>query len=515
MYYEIHRLHRENQSVLQISRKLNINRRTVRKYLNMSEPDYENFLLAQTDRKKILLPFESFIKERLQLYQDTSAAQMHDWLKEKFAENFPDVSQKTVFNFVHRVREKYNLPIVKPERQHHPVQELPYGKQAQVDFGQYNMRTSKGTRTKVFFFTFVLSRSRFKFIWFTDRNFNTELAIQAHNLAFEYIGGVPEEIVYDQDKVFIVSENGGNIILTEGFRNYTRNNAFSLHFCRKADPQSKGKVENVVKYVKQNFLYNRTFYNIETLNDEALGWLGRTANILPHAFTGKDPYSELTIEQPFLKAFIPYVAQSFSPALNYAVRKDNSISFKGNLYSLPFGTYKGRETTVSVRIEANTLIVYNEKADLEICRHNIATGKGLKILNTDHKRDKSASIQEMINQICNGSKDPENTHKWLEAIRTEKPRYIRDQLLIVKQTMEKTSDNELLQKGVNYCFQNQIHNAKDFESLIMHYLQQDNPTDSGTKTIRLNPLNGLSTEALHSQPNKSSIEDYQEILSKK
>ena len=33
----------------------------------------------------------------------------------------------------------------------------------------------------------------------------------AHEKAFGYIGGVPNEIVYDQDKVFIVSENGGDI----------------------------------------------------------------------------------------------------------------------------------------------------------------------------------------------------------------------------------------------------------------------------------------------------------------
>lgn len=140
---------------------------------------------------------------------------------------------------------------------------------------------------KVFFFTLVLSRSRFKYVWFTDHYFTSELAIQAHEQAFAYIKGIPDEIVYDraanrQDKVFIVSENKGDIILTDAFRTYMREQIFTLHraagrFCRKADPQSKGKVENVVKYVKQNFLYNRTYHNIETLNDEAMGWLGRTA----------------------------------------------------------------------------------------------------------------------------------------------------------------------------------------------------------------------------------------------
>jgi transposase len=120
---------------------------------------------------------------------------------------------------------------------------------------------------------------------------------------FEYIGGIPNQIVYDQDTVFIVSENGGDIILTDAFRAYTRDQSFDLYFCRKADPESKGKVENVVKYVKQNFLCNRTYHNIETLNDQAMGWLGRTANSLPHGTTKKEPFSELIIEQAFLKPY--------------------------------------------------------------------------------------------------------------------------------------------------------------------------------------------------------------------
>ncbi|MCG8319780.1 MAG: hypothetical protein MI921_09790 [Cytophagales bacterium] len=170
MYFEIHRMHREGHSIFQISQHLVINRRTVSKYLAMSEPEYEHFLIRQSERKKILLAYEDFVKERLERFQDTSAVPMHDWLKEHFAD-FPQVSPKTVFNFVSWVRGKHNLPRTKPQRQYHPVEETPYGKQAQVDFGEYNLRCASGKRLKVFFFTLELSRSRFKYIWFTDRYF--------------------------------------------------------------------------------------------------------------------------------------------------------------------------------------------------------------------------------------------------------------------------------------------------------------------------------------------------------
>ena len=308
MYYEIQKMHRESQSISQISEFLGINRRTVGRYLAMNEQEYEEFLLRRSERKKELIPYEAFVKCRLELFPDTSCAQMQDWLKESYAD-FPTVSPKTVFNFVNWIRSKYNISKISRHRQMHPVQELPYGKQAQVDFGEYNMRSSVGTRVKVFFFTLVLSRSRFKYVWFSDRYFTSELAIKAHDQAFEFIKGMPDEIVYDQDKVFIVNENRGDIILTDKFRAYTSEMKFDFHFCRKADPQSKGKIENVVKFVKQSFLYNRTFYTIETLNDDAMGWLGRTANAMPHTFTRKAPRSDWYIEQPFLKPFILHIAK--------------------------------------------------------------------------------------------------------------------------------------------------------------------------------------------------------------
>lgn len=504
-YYEIQKLNREGHSARKISQYLGINRRTVCKLISMTEQDYETYLNSLSDRKKILSPYEGFVKERLSLFQDTSAAQMHDWLKEHY-QDFPQVSPKTIFNFVSRIREKYNLPVVQEYRQHNLVEELPYGKQAQVDFGEYNLRTSTGKRAKVYFFTFVLSRSRFKYVWFIDQYFTSELAAQAHEKAFEHIQGMPDEIVYDQDKVFIVSENGGDIILTEGFRSYTQTRDFSIYFCRKADPQSKGKIENVVKYVKQNFLYNRTYHNIETLNDEVIGWLSRTANLLPHAFTRKEPFSEWRIEQQFLKPFIP---QPVTPSdCKYTVRKDNSISYKGNLYSLPLGTYAGRGTEVLVKICDLQLIISDCSTRKELCRHTIESGKGIKILNNNHKRDKSKAICELTDQVCSLLQLPEKGRELIAHIKSEKPRYIRDQILIIRDTVESTIP-ELVSKAIDYCLKNRIYSATDFKAIICHYQQYETQTEpDGARIVKLNPLNGKVTEVAFKEPEKSSIEDY-------
>ena len=237
MYHEIHKRHRDGFKPSQISRHLSLNRRTVKKYLAMSEEEYLEFIHSQKDREKLLEPYEDFIKTRLENCEDASAAQVHDWLKENH-NDFIDINEKTVFNFVLYVRNKYGIPKPFNNREFEQVDELPFGKQAQADFGEYNMTTDEGKRKKIYFFSMVLSRSRQKFVWFSENPFTTLEAIAAHDKAFYYLEGIPGEMVYDQDTLLLINENKGDLILTEAFRKYADYRGFRLYFCRKSDPQS-------------------------------------------------------------------------------------------------------------------------------------------------------------------------------------------------------------------------------------------------------------------------------------
>lgn len=74
MYYEIKRMNRDDRSISKISEALNCNRRTVKKYLGMKDKEFESFLNAQNNRGKLLLPYEGFVRDRLEMYRDTPAA---------------------------------------------------------------------------------------------------------------------------------------------------------------------------------------------------------------------------------------------------------------------------------------------------------------------------------------------------------------------------------------------------------------------------------------------------------
>lgn len=506
IYHQVHQLTREGFSISYISKFLGLNWRTVKHLLTIEDDrDYERLLQNASAKNKLLQPYESFVKSKLEHHRDTSSSQMHDWLKEHFAD-FPYASPKTVFNFVSWVRQKHHLPKIDSTRDYQMVEETPYGMQAQVDFGEYNLRDSRGKKIKVFFFTSILSRSRYKYVLFSDQRFTSESAILAHESAFGFIGGIPDVIVYDQDRVFIVDENKGDIILTDCFKAYTRERGFKLHFCRKADPQSKWKIENVVKYVKRNFLFNRPFVDIEVLNAQALCWLGRTANEMVHGGTRKQPVKEWEVEKQFLRelSFLP--ASKIQPVL-YTVRKDNSFSYRGNFYSLPLGTYKGKASQVNVVIESKHLAVYDLK-EVMLCRHIIAVGKGHKIFNTDHKRDKSSAIGELIDQVCTLLNDPAKGRHFLKAIHKHKPRYIRDQILLLKETIQK-SERSIIDRALDYCCDNHITSACDFKSIAEHYTQlQSTAHITDYKTYGLNPLSGKMPDQALIQPETSSINDY-------
>jgi transposase len=506
MYHKVHQLKREGLRMAQISRELNLDPRTVKNYLSMTTEQYQKYLDQQKTRAKELDVYESFVKMRLEACTDASAAQVHDWLKEHFPD-LPEVTERTVLNFVMRVRGKHGIPKPFGHRDYSKLDEPPYGKQAQVDFGEYNMTTQEETRKKIYFFCMVLSRSRHKFTWFSEHPFTTLMAIAAHERAFQFFEGITVQVVYDQDTLFMVNENIGDLILTEAFRKYAEYRGIKLHFCRKSDPASKGKVENVVKYVKHNFLRGRTFINIDILNEQGLAWLKRTANAKVHAATHKVPHDEWIIEKQYLRPILDH----FKPQVafnSYTVRKDNTIVYKGNFYRVPIGTYMGPKTSVwTERTDDLKLIIYDTNQQ-QIASHKIYLGKGKTIGGRNYKRDFTSGIDPMIEELSARFMDPEKIKDYLLHLRKDKPRYIRDQLLYIRK-LTGTYDSKIMNMALDFCLENKIYRATDFGSVAQRFYVQESQQSFIAQPIAIKTINQSAHKII---PNKSDISDYQQIM---
>jgi hypothetical protein len=173
----------------------------------------------------------------------------------------------------------------------------------------------------------------------------------------------------------------------------------------------------------------------------------------------------------------------------------------------------GKDTQVALRVDQGYLIITDPQDNRELCRHPLASGRGKKIINTDHRRDKSAAIDEMITRLVQLFPEAEKAMKWLSAIRKHKPRYIRDQILAIRQSVQQAAPEKIAQ-ALNYCLENHIHNATDFKAVLNHF-DHNLTAEKGAKVIPLNLLNTSIPKEAFNQPLTSSIEDYQEFIKNK
>ena len=507
MHDTIHKLyHDHGKSMRWIADHLGINFRTVTKYLSMDQNEFQKYSESISNRECILDPYKNFIVERLNQFQDTPAAQMHDWLKENYP-FFPDVSPKTVYNYVMRVRREYNLPRVKPVkgREYGPLPDTPPGKYAQVDFGEYNLRQGDGSKIKVYFFGMILEHSRYKFIWFQDRPFTSEDAVYAHELAFRFFHGIPRFIVYDQDSVFLYDENTGDYRMTDVFGGYVKSRPFKPVFCRKADPESKGKIENVIKYVKQNFLLNRPYSNLDNLNEEAKGWLGRTGNAMAHNTTCKVPREVWCSECKELQPYTPVTSSAIETG--HKVLSTNKLRYKGSLYSLPFGTYRGEETRVLVNEEDGTLVIKTMDGE-PLAKHLVAASRGENIVNNNHRRDRSASIKKLVDEVKSLFTDQPGAEIFVTKLKERYPRYMRDQLTVMLNCLAKYARQDS-DKALELCLGKNLFSANDFKSI----LSSCTPVPGSHDEAEIKPLGTPETRLMvNIKPNISSIDVYQNLF---
>src|SRR5699024_6957677 len=240
-HVQVHQLKKEGFRIAAISRKCDITRNTVYSYLEKDFDEAYEWVNTLRTRKRKLDPYQDHILGWLKEHPDLSASQISDWLEERCS--FTDVGDSTVRTYVRELREKHHIPKTFTFRRYEALEELPKGQQLQVDFGEIKVPTFEGKWKKLYVVAFVLSHSRYKYSEWQDRPFTTHDVLRSHENAFEYYDGMPEEIVYDQDKLMTVSENGGDIIYTEAFQSYKQQRGFSVYLCRAADPESKGKVE--------------------------------------------------------------------------------------------------------------------------------------------------------------------------------------------------------------------------------------------------------------------------------
>lgn len=427
--------------------------RTVDKYWDMSLEEYEKREHVGRPAAKALGAYDDVVVQWLREWPDMTAAQVLDWIVERYGTS--PASERTVRRHVAELREDYGIPRSRPVREYEAVPELPFGHQTQVDFGCAWMTTATGGRVQVRFSTLMLSRSRMRWGHMQSRPYRSSDLVRDMWSAFAFFGGRTEEYVFDQDAVLCVTENAGDVIMTREMEALRQNVGFSVSVCHGADPETKGKIENTVRYVKRNFLAHRTYPGSdEALNEEFAAWLGRTGNAKPNGTTKVAPGALFELERPRL---VPVAAAPVHAGRERRrVRKDNTVVFRQNRYSLPLGTYDSTPE-VAIEVIGGRLSAYSPAGDL-LAEHEVSEATGVLVQKSSHRHDRTTRILREMDRTMGLL--GETRRPYLERMCAEHPRYECDQLALVCHAWARCG-GDATTAAIDHCWESGLFSAND------------------------------------------------------
>jgi transposase len=344
---EIQELKRQGLSISQIAAHTGFNRRTIRKYLaDPATPRYPR----RAPRPTRLDPYQAFIEQRLQAGVWNARVLLRELRAQGYAGGYT-----TLKDYLQPRREAARSVAVRRF-------ETPPGHQAQVDWGELGtLVEADGQKRTLSGFVFTLGHSRAMFADVAlDQTLPTLLRL--HEAAFAALGGVPREILYDHMKTVVLGvDDRGEVDWHPVFRAFATHWGFTPRLCRPYRPQTKGKVESGIGYVRQSFLCGRAATDCPDLRAQLAAWVGAVANQRIHGTTHRVVAEAWAAEQPHLQPLAGRAPFPLPGGQLRRVGRDAYVAYQANRYSVPWRV-AGQE--VEVREVAGQIEVWRENEPL-------------------------------------------------------------------------------------------------------------------------------------------------------
>jgi hypothetical protein len=119
---------------------------------------------------------------------------------------------------------------------------------------------------------------------------------------------VPRELLFDQMRSVLTRDDrltGGGLVGNLEFLRFCRHYGVKARVCRPYRAQTKGKVERPIRYLRESFLYGRTFLGDADLNAQATHWLASVANVRVHGTTKDVPAVRFAEDEQGTLAALP------------------------------------------------------------------------------------------------------------------------------------------------------------------------------------------------------------------
>lgn len=361
---------RKSFSYREIARQQGCDWRTAKKYYD--HPELLGKKRQSAPRASILEPYMERIKGYL---EDNGGNHKAIWIFDQLTKS----GYSGGYELVKRAVRKING--VQQQLAYVRFETVP-GEQAQVDYGEFIVDMPDGTKKKYYVFAMILGYSRRLFARLFERCDMVSF-LDAHIEAFEYFGGVPQDILYDRMRnVYIrtlferreeLSDDCAAPIGVPVFTQSLMGIAVHYGFTPKVAPAYaawvKGKIERPFQYLRESWWHGYDFVDLETANSDLFQWLAEKEKRV-HGTTHERVDARFEREKQYLGALPPQRCD-VSERLTRRVNKDCTIAVDGNRYLLPH-TLVGQRLTL--RVKNRDMRVYSGSELIE--RYALSDRKG-------------------------------------------------------------------------------------------------------------------------------------------
>lgn len=245
------------------------------------------------------------------------------------------------------------------------------GQQLQSDWGEVLTQLA-GAAVKVHFIVNELGYSRRFHFWCTDGE-DAEHTYEGVIRSLEYFGGVPHEVLVDNQKAAVLQPRGQDqpAQFNERFLDLAGHYGFSPRACRPYRARTKGKDERMVGYVQQNFFVRyRSFESWAHLNQLAEQWLAQEADQRVQGTVKEVVAERFARERPALG---PLPAQRYDTSYQELrqVSWDAYIEVRGNRYSVP-AVLAGQPVVVHIGLDESLRVYASEQL---VASHTLQTAR--------------------------------------------------------------------------------------------------------------------------------------------